>query len=271
MRPLLLLLLALLCAPTCPAPTPAAPPLAPSPAAPSPRVEGVVLSVWPLRGPETGGTRVVLRGRGLPAFAAGVSVRFGAWGRLQCSDVRVEEPLTALSCLLPRCARCGEVRLTVAARGGAPLRGAPAFTFDSECYGAAADSPHRARAPLLPPRYSGAENCTVCRLAAAGALATLGDAATHADLRAALQRVCASAHVRSAGRVREEYCRADLQGACLALYHTDALPLAEALWRAWRGSYELGRLPDEACTRIGRCPSREWRRTHSHLEEWRGG
>ena len=232
---------------------------------------GRVASVRPRRGPETGGTRVVLRGAGLPAFAANVSVRFGAWQRLRCERIVVTEPLAALSCELPRCVRCGAVRLSVVVDGVA-LRGEPVFTFDSECYGAPAEEmARRARAPLLPPRYSGAENCTVCRLAAGAALAGLGDAATHADLRTALRRVCGTPHFKSAGRVGETFCRTDLVGACVALYHADALPLIDALWGAWQTDYELGALPDEACTRIARCPSREWRRTHSHLDEWSGG
>lgn len=237
-----------------------------APAARSPPVAvsvGVVERLWPPSGSEAGGTRVTLSGFGLPLFASGVRVAVGAGGRLSCSDVRVERPLRALSCVMPRCVHCGEVAVAVAAAGGAPLAGTQRFRYDSRCYAGAR--------PPLPPRYSGAENCTVCRLAVAGALATLGDETGNAELRTALRRACDSPHIKSVGRVGEAFCRSDMLGACLALYHADAMPLAEAIWAEWPAAYERGALPEAACRAIGRCPTAAWLRAHSHEDAWAGG
>ena len=227
------------------------------------------LSLSPAAGPETGGTRLLLRGRGLPASAAaaaaaGLEVRLGTGGEWLCGDLRVETPWRVLSCSAPRCVHCGKVPVALWARG-APLRGAPPLRFEyaAMCFADGARS-------LLPPRNTPTETCTVCRLAAGAALASLGDAVTHADVRTALRRACDSPHFRSAGRAGELYCREDLSGACTALYRAAAPALAEALWQAWDGAYELGALPAAACTAIGRCPPPAWLAMHTHAETWDG-
>jgi hypothetical protein len=157
---------------------------------------------------------------------------------------------------------CGRVPVRLWA-GGAPVRGAEwAFDYTTDCYAGAR--------PLLPARGTPAEVCAVCRQAAAAALATLGDSATHADVRSALRRACDSPHFRSAGRAGELYCRGDFTGACLDLYHADAPALVEALWADWPAAYEHGGLPDAACAAIGRCPPAEWLRSHAHSEAWPG-
>jgi len=250
---------------------------------PCARAWRAALTVHPASGPETGGTRVTVRvspgagaglDLGLPwsaasAAAAGVEVRVtsraapaGAPGR-PCAALRVEEPWRALSCVTPRCVHCGDAELSLW-RGGAPAGGAaPApFAFTSACYAGAA--------PRLPPRGGGAEACAVCRLAVAAAAAALGDSASHGDVRTALRRACDSPHFKSAGRAGESYCRADLAGACLALYAEAAHRLAEAVWANWEAAYEYGRLPEAACAAIGRCPSPQWRARHSYEDEWTG-
>lgn len=230
---------------------------------------GEPLLLSPSGGPDTGGTRLVLRGDGLPASkaaakAAGWEVRLGAGGELLCDDLRVEVPWRQISCTAPRCVHCSKVAVALWVRG-APLLGTPSlnFAYSASCFTGGARA-------LLPPRNSPAETCTVCRLAVGAALANLGDTATHADVRTALRRACDSQHFRSSGRAGELYCREDLSGACTALYRADAPALAEAIWQAWAGSYELGALPAAACAAIGRCPPPHWFATHTHEEAWDG-
>lgn len=231
----------------------------------------VVEKIEPPEATEFGGTRVVISGRNFPFFSRGVTVVVG--NTLECSDVRIVRPFHSLSCIMPKCLRCKEVDVkimldekavallsngngkakaglkgSVAATRGAlekPEINAIKFTFQERCY---TGSP-----PLLPRRFSAAENCTTCTWIVSGALNIVGDVVSNQAIRQALREVCTTQHITYAGRVGETYCRIDVSAACAVLFHTFAAELADAIWDRWDDSYVFGGLPQAACAAIGRC------------------
>jgi hypothetical protein len=215
---------------------------------------------------EFGGARVVISGRHFPWFARGVTVLVGK--TLECSDVRIVQPFHSLSCIMPKCLHCGEMdlKLMLDEKAAALLSAGPSagkakakslgrktspeinaikVTYSNRCYSG--------NPPLLPRKYSAAENCTTCSWIVSGALNIVGDIVSNQAIRQALREVCQTQHITFAGRVTETYCKIDVSAACAMLYHTSADQLADAMWDRWDDSYLFGGLPQTACAAIGRC------------------
>lgn len=224
---------------------------------------GTITTLVPQYGPDTGNTRLYFTGYGLPLFAKDITVTFGKFGKRICKKVRIEKPLRSFSCVMPKCPHCGIVQVTPFLQGlPIPSTTTMTYTFTSTCDAGVI--------PLLPPKRTGRENCTVCTTVVAGTLSILGDTVRGADLRSALRKVCDSSHFRSYGRAGELYCREDLLGLCLQLYHSQAPTIADIIWNYWDEYYELGLLPEKVCREISWCPSTEWLQAHSHEIEWSG-
>lgn len=198
--------------------------------------------------------RVTLRGINMPYFAREAVVYVA--GTQVCTELRVEEAGSALSCVMPPCVQCTGVPLQLHWRPSPAAPGAPppppsnvvTFTYASECYVGAA--------PLLPPRFSAAENCTICQQAVALAVASVGDVTAHAGIRDALRWVCASQAMKEWGPVAVPRCRTDLSAGCTILYHAVGSDLADAMWNAWDAGVLYGNLPDLACAAVGKCKPR---------------
>jgi len=203
----------------------------------------VLTSLTPNSGGDFGGNRVVLRGVNLPVFAREGAVHVAS--NLVCGDLRVEAAGTALSCVMPRCAHCAAVPVQVAsANDGGGVSNVLLYAYASECYSGAI--------PKLPPRFSAAENCTVCRQLVALGVAAVGDVTSHRGIREALRSVCGSRSMREWGPVSAPRCRTDLSTACAILFHAAGDDLADAMWNGWDAAGS-GRLPDAACAAVGRC------------------
>lgn len=189
---------------------------------------------------------MTIRGRGFPFFAGGISVTLGD---KPCTDVRVVKPFKALSCVMPKCPRCGTLPLVVTVPGIGLAAGDMSYTFQPKCY--------IGDLPLLPPRGSAVETCVVCKQLVAAALNLLGDAASSLGIRNALAAACNSGVFKSFARTDEVYCRIDLSTACSLLYHSSGQELADAMWARWHSDYLFGTLPASACAMVSRCPPPE--------------
>lgn len=143
----------------------------------------------PDRGYRSGGFRIRLDGENLVFLPNQAQVMVGI---LPCTDVRVEAPWAALSCLAPACPGCNVENVVV--NIGGQLSNTLPLVYTGICEGPQLlESKPRAK---LPSMYSGAENCTICRLLISGALSAVPDRVSYESLRVAMRDICGSPLVR---------------------------------------------------------------------------
>jgi len=149
-----------------------------------------ITKVSPGRGYRAGGFRVRIEGQNLVFLPGQAQVMIG---RLSCTDVRVEAPWAALSCVVPACPGCDSepVRVNV----GGLISNALPLEFTGMCEGPQLlESRPR---PKLPGEYTAKENCTVCRLLVSLGLSAVPDLVSYESMRLALRDSCGSPVMRN--------------------------------------------------------------------------
>jgi len=202
-----------------------------------------ITAIAPSSGDESGGTRVTLTGSNFPFFARGVRVTVNG-GQL-CRDVRVLMPFRSLSCTMPVCTKCGDAEIKVVLPEGGGSVNAARFHFVQACF--------EGDLPPLPRRNTPEEECVVCKAVVASVVSLAGDTVSNQGLRDALRGVCDTAVFKAFGAVDDSYCRIDLSLACIILYHSHGLQIADEVWRQWDAHYLYGGLPGAVCSELRRC------------------
>lgn len=200
-------------------------------------------SISPQEGPELGGNWLTLQGSDFPFFADEVTVVVD--GDKLCENIQIMEPYTTLRCKLPVCLRCGKADVRVRRHAGGRSSNALPYTFTSVCY--------NEDKPILPARFTAAENCTICKEMVSMSVAAMGDLSSYQGIREALRQTCASRGFKSYGKSGDMLCRADYSAACSILYYAVGDAMADAMWEGWQLHYLSGQLPLNVCSQLGRC------------------
>jgi hypothetical protein len=205
-----------------------------------------ILEVTPSSAPETGGVRVQLSGTNFPYFASEAVVVIGS--SLSCSNIEIIVPFKSLSCQVPACPHCVAMplQLKVNTPHSSPIVSQPvAFRYTPYCY--------EGDPPLLPKRFSAAENCSVCTEMVALAVSAMPDVTSYNGLSESLRQSCSAVAIRNFGRVSETYCRIDVSAACKIMFYSMGSTIADAIWDHWDEYAVFGGLPDVVCREIGKC------------------
>ncbi len=154
-----------------------------------PALQPRITRVAPDRGYRSGGFRIRLDGENLVFLPNQAQVMVGI---LPCTDVRVEAPWAAISCLAPACPGCNVENVIV--NIGGQLTNTLPLRYTGICEGPQLlENKPRVKLPAM---YSGAENCTICRLLISGALSAVPDRVSYESLRIAMRDICGSPLVR---------------------------------------------------------------------------
>lgn len=205
-----------------------------------------LISVTPSFGPDAGGTTILIRGRNLAFLDQDVKLFMNT---LQIKDVmpHVEIGWESIRAVTPPCPQCGLTTTNVIV--GKKRSNALPFLYENECRGPMADKNQR---PILAPRWSAEENCTICTELLLVSSATVGDQSSWQQFVDAMGAACESRHFLNF-TVPGTSCMTDYNIACKILVRSQGDQLAALMWKYWETNYFSGKAIDMACAEVGRC------------------
>jgi len=212
-------------------------------------VEGLapptILSIEPSHGPDVGGTEIVIRGRNLAYLNQDVKI-FMSTMQIKKEIPEIDVGWEVIRAKTPECIACGLTSTNVIV--GKKRSNTLPFLFTNECYGPMIDD----KRPVIPPRWSGEENCTICTELLLVATASSPDTCSWQQFVEAMFAACESRHFTNF-TVPGTKCYTDYNIACKVLATSQGDQLAGLVWKYWEMNYFSGKMIEMACAQVGRC------------------
>ena len=199
----------------------------------------IITAIHPSKGPSTGGYRVTVYGRELAWLDSDIQAFVG---NKSCTKPRVLIGWEKFSVEVPPCERCGATTFSAFILN--QRSNSLDYTVTDKCLGPTGDPGLK---PILPPRWSAEENCTICTEVVHLATSTLADNFRYNSIFDALSRACASNHILNYSFPTSPTCHDDYSIACRILVEARATRLANFIWDFWDLYYWEGKLPVWAC------------------------
>eukprot|EP00939_MAST-03C_sp_MAST-3C-sp1_P004663 g4663.t1 len=205
-----------------------------------------IVSISPSFGPDSGGTLVEIRGRNLAYLRQDIKIFFGVVPAGENELPGINVGWESIQLRTPKCTSCGVVDTNVIV--GKKRSNALPFMYTNECRGPRLDGER----PILPPRFSGEENCTICTELLLLSTATVPDTCSWQQFVDTMSAACESAHFTNFS-VPGSTCFTDYNMACKVLVTSQGDQLAGLVWKYWEMNYFSGKMIDMACAEVGRC------------------
>ena len=212
-------------------------------------VEGLakptILSITPSFGPDEGGTEIVIRGRNLAYLNQDVKI-FMSTQQIKKQLPDMEVGWEVIRAVTPECIACGLTSTNVIV--GKKRSNTLPFLFTNECHGPLVGD----KRAIIPPRWSGEENCTICTELLLVSTATAPDTCSWQQFHEAMFAACESRHFTNF-TVPGTKCFTDYNIACKVLATSQGDQLAGLVWKYWEMNYFSGKMIEMACAQVGRC------------------